>query len=338
MRGTALRTDGDLAGRTSRGAVVTLAGELGVKLLAMAVTVLVAIRLDANAYGIVLMAIAAQGLADVLTNPMLATVLVREPRLLSRRVDIAWTIAVARGALLTTAFWYLAPSITAWLGAVEVLTDYLRLLAFAFALTGLVNLHAVQLRRELRFLPAFLLESVSPLTTSAFALAALLFSPEPIWLIVAHLAGPLVGALSSLLLIAPRPRLVFAPAESIALLSGAAPLLLNGVLGYLLLAGDAIFVGYLAGATALGIYGIGQRWSQLPMKMVAQGLQSVLMPVYAVMRDDPARTRNLVTSALGTMMAVIGLLAGLMLAFAGDFFRLLGGGGGSGAEVGRAHV
>lgn len=333
------RTDGDLAGRTSRGAVVTLAGELGVKLLAMAVTVLVAVRLDATAYGIVLLAIAAQGLADVLTNPMLATVLVREPRLSDHRVNVAWTVAVVRGALMTTALWYLAPWLTAWFGTAEVLTDYLRVLAFAFVLTGLVNLHAVQLRRDLRFLPAFLLDSVSPLTSSTFALAALLLSAEPIWLIAAHLAGPLVGALSSLLLIARRPRFVFDPVESMVLLRGAAPLLLNCVLGYLLLAGDGILVGYLAGATALGIYGIGLRWSQLPIKIVAQCLLSVLMPVYAVIRDDEARTRNLVTSALSAMMAVIGLLAGLMLAFAGDFFLLLGGGEWSGAgAVARAFV
>lgn len=337
---TACRPDDDLAGRTSRGAALTLVGDLAVKLLALAVTVAVALRLDAPAYGLVLLAIAVHGLVDVLTNPALATALLREPHVSRRMVDVAWTVAVLRGALLTVAFWFLAPWLAAFRpGDQATLHDYYCLLACSFALTGVTNLHAVQLRLGLRFLPAFLLESVSPVTSSAVGLAALALSPEPVWLVVAQLVGPAVAAILSLLLVRPRPRFAFDGDACASLWRGCAPLLLNGVLGYLLLAGDAIVVDCMAGAAALGIYGMAQRWSQMPMKMFVQRMQSVLMPVYVLVRDDPARTRHVLASSLSALLAPVGLLSGLVLAFADDFFVLLGGHGWSEAgAVARAFV
>ncbi|MBL8750097.1 MAG: oligosaccharide flippase family protein [Planctomycetes bacterium] len=329
-----------MAGRTSRGAALTLVGDLAVKVLALAVTAVVATRLDAGTYGLVLLAIAVHGLVDVLTNPVLATVLLREPDLTGRLVDVAWTIAVLRGVVLTVLFWVFTPWLAAfWPDSAETLTAYFRLLAFSFALNGITNLHPVHLRLGLRFLPAFLLESVSPVVSSVFALAALSLSPEPVWLIAAQLAGPAASALVSLLLVSPRPRFVLDQQACARLWRGSAPLLQNGVLGYLLLAGDAIFVEYLAGAAALGVYGMAQRWSQMPMKMVVQRIQNVLMPVYVLLRDDHARARHVLASSLSTMLAAVGLLSGLVFVFADDFFVLLDGSAWSEAgAVARAFV
>jgi O-antigen/teichoic acid export membrane protein len=258
---------------------------------------------------------------------MLATVLLREPQLTRRTIDLAWTAAVVRGLCLTFVLWCLAPWLAAfWPSKQQVLTDYFRLSALAFGCNGLVNLHAVNLRRELRFVPAFLIENVAPITASAFALVLLALEPAPIWLVAALPVGAASASLLSLLLVRPRPRFDWDRAGWAQLWRSCAPLLGNGILGYLLLAGDVFVVEAMAGVVALGIYGMGQRWSQMPMKMVVQGLQNVLLPVYVRIRDDLARTRHVAVSTMSTMLAVVGFGAGLMLVFAPDFFALLGGG------------
>ena len=99
---------GDLSGRTSRGAAVTLFGNLLVKGLAVVALVVVARVLDANTYGPVILALAVFGFAEVLTSPVLQTTLLREPKLTDELIDVAWTISVVRGVLLTIAMYGLA--------------------------------------------------------------------------------------------------------------------------------------------------------------------------------------------------------------------------------------
>jgi O-antigen/teichoic acid export membrane protein len=315
-----------LSGRTARGAVATLGADALAKCLAILAIAVVASVLDAEAYGTVVLALAVFGFADVISNPALPTTLLREPDLRAETIDTAWTLALARGVLSTALFWLLAPALAAcWPEHGAVLQGYFELLALGFTLTGLQNLHVVALRRQLRFGRALLVESVSPVATSVTAIVSLALCREAWWLVVAQLVGPAAGAIASWLLIARRPRLRADRKEMRHLWAFAAPLMLNGAMGYVLVAGDHVFVEYLAGTAALGVYGMSYRWSHVGVKFLAHGLQSVLMPAYVRMRDDAERLRHAVLSALGVLTAACGVVAGLFLGFADEFFRFLGG-------------
>ena len=334
------RGDGDLSGRTARGAVATLgANALGKGLAILAIGVVASV-LDAEAYGTVVLALAVFGFADVLSNPALATTLLREPDLRAASIDVAFTLALARGVLLTAGFYLLAPALAAcWPEQSAVLQAYFELLSFEFVLTGLQNLHVVELRRQLRFGRALLVECVSPVACSVASIAALVLTHEAVWLVVAQLAGSAAGSFASWLLVARRPRLCFDGREMRRLWAFAAPLMLNGAMGYVLLAGDHVFVEYLAGTVALGVYGMSYRWSHVGVKFLAHGLQNVLMPAYVRMRGDADRLRHAVLSALGVLTAACGVVSGLFLGFADEFFRFLGGDRWTGAgAVARALV
>jgi PST family polysaccharide transporter/lipopolysaccharide exporter len=330
----------DLSGRTSRGAAATLATDLLVRGLAFVAIVAVARLLDPGPYGTVVLALTVFGFADVLSNPAMATALLREPELTDRKIDVAWTLAVVRGLLLTTAFWLLAPLLAScWPDQQTELQGYFRILAASFGCSGLLNLHYVRLRRQLRFPRALMVESVSPVTSGLFAIVALLLAPEPVWLVVAPVVGLAAGSLLSLVLVTPRPRFAVDREATRELWRFGVPMVFNGAMGYVLVAGDHVFVQYLAGTAALGVYGMSYRWTHMAVRLLAQGLQPVLMPVYVLMRDDHVRTRHAVLSSLSILTALCGVVSGLFLAFATEFFSCLGGDAWNGAgPVARALV
>ena len=101
--------------------------------------------------------------------------------------------------------------------------------------------------------------------------------------------------------------------------------MLNGMMVYVLLAGDDVFVECLAGTVALGIYSMSYRWSHVAVKFIVHGLQNVLTPAYVLMRDDLVRTRHAVVSSLSILTAVCGVVSGLFLAFSTEFFYFIGG-------------
>lgn len=324
----------DLGGRTSRGAALTLGGNLLVKGLSIVVIAVVAQVLDAESYGPVVLALALFGFADVLTNPVLQTTLLREPDLQDKTVDVAWTISVARGLLLTLAFYCLAPWIAGfWPEKQAVMEGYLQALSFTFALTGLQNLHIIRLRRQLLFFRAFVVENISPFCGALFVIVALLWNREPVWMVIGPLVGAAVGSLVSLIVVRPLPRLRLARQEVRRLWSFSRPLMLSAMMMVVLLSGDHLFVEFMAGTFALGIYGLSYRWSNVGVNFAVHGLQNVLTPAYVKMRGDLPRLRHAVISSLTVLTAVCGIISALFLAFADEFFAFIGGDRWAGAEV-----
>lgn len=317
---------GDLSGRTSRGAVLTLAGNLLVKGLSLLVLLLVARVLDAGAYGLAVLALGLFGFAEVMTNPALQTTLLREPHLDDRTVDVACTLNLVRGVAMTTALFALAPSIASWWPEQqEVMAGYLRVLSCTFLIQGLQNLHAIRLRRELRFAKAFLLDSAPTLVGPLFVIAALWSSGEAVWMVAGPPVGAAAGALVSISVARPLPRLRFDSAEATRLCRFSTPLLISAVMVFILLHGDDLFVEHTAGFAALGVYALSFRWSNAGILFVVHGLQGILTPAYLKLRDDPARLRHAVLNSLTVLCSVSLLIGAMLVAFADELFWLVGG-------------
>lgn len=316
----------DISGKTSRGALVTLLGNVLVKGLSIVLIAVIAATLDAEIYGLAILALAVFGFAEVITNPALQTTLLREPGLRDQTIDVAWTISLIRGVALTTALWIAAPFLaTFWPDQALVMEGYLRILALSFALAGCSNLHAIRLRRELRFGRAFMVESAGPFAGTVAVIIALPLTGEPFWIVSGPVLGGLVGTVVSLVCVRPFPRLRISIPEIKRLWRFSRPLMLSTIMIFVLLNGDDIFVESVAGFAALGIYAMSFRWSNTGVNLAVHGLQNVLTPAYVKLRHDSARLRHAVISSLSLLTAACVLISGLFLAFADEFFGFLGG-------------
>lgn len=319
-------TQQDLSGKTSRGALLTLVGNLLVKGLSIVVIALIAATLDAEIYGHAILALAVFGFAEVITNPALQTTLLREPNLRDETINVAWTISFLRGLALTTVLWFAAPFVaTFWPDQAIVMEGYLRILSLSFVVTGCANLHTIRLRRDLRFGRAFLVESAGPFFGTLSVIIALPLTGESVWIVSGPVLGSMVGTLVSMVCVRPFPKLRLSATEIRRLWQFSRPLMLSTVMIFVLLNGDDIFVESVAGFAALGIYAMSFRWSNCGVNFAVHGLQNVLTPAYVKMRHDPARLRHAVISALSVLSAACVLISGLFLAFADDFFAFLGG-------------
>lgn len=316
----------DLSGKTSRGAVMTLCGNLLVKGLSVVVMILILAIVAKEDFGYVLLALAVFGIAEVVTNPALQTTLLREPKLQDQTIDVAWTISLIRGVALTTALWLGAPILIAYWGKPPIIGDYLQILSLSFAINGCANLHSIRLRRDLRFGRAFLIENAGAFAGSMSVILALLLTGESFWIVAGPVFGALVGTLVSLICVRPLPRLRLSAVEVQRLWRFSRPLMLSTIMIFILLNGDDVFVESVAGFAALGIYGMSFRWANTGVNLVVQGLQSVLTPVYVKISHDAARLRHAVISSLSVLTAACMLVSGLFLAFAHEFFAFFANG------------
>ena len=323
---SAIETHEDLSGKTSRGAALTLLGNLLVKSLSVIVIVLITANLYAEIYGHAILALAVFGFAEVVTNPALQTTLLREPDLRDETIDVAWTLSLARGVILTTTLWFAAPSIALlWPDQAAVMEGYLRVLSLSFAVAGCANLHTIRLRRDLKFGRAFLVESAGPVIGTLSVIIALPLTGESLWIISGPVLGSIAGTLVSLIYVRPLPRMRLSGSEVRRLWRFSRPLMLSTIMIFVLLNGDDIFVESVAGFAALGLYEMSFRWSNTGVNLAVHGLQNVLTPAYVKMRGDPARLKHAVVSLLSVLSAVCVLISGLFLAFADEFFLFLGG-------------
>ena len=321
---SAIEVHEDLSGKTSRGAALTLLGNLLVKSLSVVVIVLITANLYAEIYGHAILALAVFGFAEVVTNPALQTTLLREPDLRDETIDVAWTLSLIRGVALTAALWVLAPSIASlWPEQALVMEGYLRVLSLSFAVAGCANLHTIRLRRDLKFGRAFLVESAGPVIGTLSVIIALPLTGESLWIVSGPVLGSIAGTLASLVCVRPLPRMRLSRSEVRRLWRFSRPLMLSTIMIFVLLNGDDIFVESVAGFAALGLYEMSFRWSNTGVNLAVHGLQNVLTPAYVRMRDDAARLKHAVISLLSVLSAVCVLISGLFLAFADEFFIFL---------------
>jgi O-antigen/teichoic acid export membrane protein len=315
----------ELARRTSRGAFVTLAGNLLLRALSLVSLVLVARLLDADAFGAASLALAVFALCDAATSPVLTTVLLGERDAPGRRIDAAWTVALGRGMALAIAFALAAPPLAGlWQAPAEV-EGYLRWLALAFALQGAFNLHAVRFRRELRFGRAFALDSVQPAATAISTVLGLCLTRDARWLVLGPPIGALFAAVTSFALVRPLPRPVLDRGEFAALWRSGRFLALNTLIVCTLFNLDDLLVAELGGLGALGIYVLAWRVVNVPLTGVLAGYNSVLLPAYLRVVDDPERLRHAAASALSILVATAALLAGGLAAWSRELFAVLSG-------------
>jgi O-antigen/teichoic acid export membrane protein len=94
----------------------------------------------------------------------------------------------------------------------------------------------------------------------------------------------------------------------------AAPLMLNGLMLFIVLQGDRVIVGNQLGVTALGYYSAVVLLIYYPSYIVANYMHAIFIPVIAARRDS-ARDRNDVSDDLGaqTMMLAVAMAVGFAI-------------------------
>jgi O-antigen/teichoic acid export membrane protein len=279
-------------------ALMLLSGNAAASVLLLARNLIVARLIPVEDYGIAATFAVTMALVEMSTQFGLQQQIIQSKDGENIRFQSALQgFQVMRGVLAGAILFLLAAPIAAFLRITDVAWAY-QVMAVLPILRAFQHFDIHRLNRALRYGP-MLLTGVIPAVVSL-----VIVWPLALWLgdyrvmLFALVVHEALGALTSHL-VAERPyKLVFDRAIMAGSLRFGWPLLLNGMLLFLVMQGDKLIVGRELGMVALGIFGMGITLTLTPTLILAKTTQNFFLP--------------LLTKAQGNIDALHRLTLGLM--------------------------
>lgn len=216
----------------------------------------------------------------------------------------------------------LAGPIAAFMGVPEVAWAY-RVLALVPLLNGLTHFDIHRLSRGMDFLP-MILSNVVPALASLLSIFLLV-----VWfgdyrvMLFAILVQAVTTVATSHLMARRAYRFRLDRGVMLRSLRFGWPLLVNGILLFLVFQGDKIIVGRELGMEDLAILSMGFTLTLAPTLLIASSVQNLLLPPLSAAQDDPVRFERLAMATIQIVVALsLAMLAAVTL-FGGPFVVLV---------------
>lgn len=304
-----------LATAAVRGGAITLAAQAGRILLSFSSVVILARMLTPYDFGVVAMAVAVVGVADLVRDFGLSTAAIQAP-VLSRTQgsNLFWiNSGIGCGCGIVV---FLSSNLIASFFDQPELVGVVQALAATFVLGGVATQFKVQINRQLRFGRLAVIEVGSPLLGLIAALIVSL-STRSYWVIVAQLLTTAVAALLlSVCCAGWWPGLPHRSGHMRKLLSMGLDLFGTQLVAYVAKNIDSIAIGRVWGPSQLGIYDRAYQVLVVPLNQLNAPLSRVAIPIFSRLSPAPVRffrairTAQLLSTYLtGTIFAVAAALA-----------------------------
>ena len=311
-----------LGASASRGAAVTLIGQVIRVVVQLAGIMILARLLSPADYGLIAMVTAIIGVGELVRDFGLSSAAV-QARTLTRgqKSNLFWiNTSIGFGLMLATigASWLLA----AFYGD-DRLQPITAALSVTFLLNGLSTQFRADLSRNLRFGRLVVVDT----TAQVIALAAgltLAFAGAGYWSLVAQqIAQTIAGILLLIFLTGWLPGWASRREPMRGLLGYGFNMFGTQVLNYASRNVDSIVIGARFGAADLGLYNRAFQLMMLPLQQLNAPATRVALPVLSRLQDDRARYAAFITFGQSSLLTVVGTVLALLGAQADSVIRIM---------------
>lgn len=291
----------------------------GVKLVFFTRTLVLAIILVPDDFGLFAIALASMELLQNLSNPGLYPALIQKSETDWSEFHAAWTVEVLRSLLITLVLIVFAPQI-AMLFDEPRAAGLIRLIALRPLLLGLSSPKLIEQQRNLNFKPAVLAVVSDSIvhTLIAILLAAKLG-------VVAMISGILGGAAAYLLasyMFAPvMPKFKWQPGALLQLFRFGKWLMLTGLIVVLTNFSIRVLITRMVGTAALGLYYMAIKLAFLPVEVVDEIINSVSFSMFARLQSSLQSIRDLFRSLWDSTAVVVLPILTLLIVLAPDLIN-----------------
>lgn len=259
-------------------------GRLGIT---SGLTLLLAVYLGPRAFGVMALALAFTGFAEMLQKQGLAPAIISRRDLTNEVADTAFWLVCAASVTVTVLAYLLAP-FYAGLNDLPELTQVVRVLALGVPITALVVVQEAILRRQMRFRALALRTWISAGAGGIAGVTGAVLG-WGVWALVAQQMVMNVVAVVVLWAVSTwRPRFDFEPraarmlwSYSLRSVGGSIGLFIGGRI-------DLLLAGPLFGALVVGLYRLANRLTALVVDVSARSMQAVSLPALAALQHDRA--------------------------------------------------
>ncbi|WP_433630423.1 lipopolysaccharide biosynthesis protein [Halomicrococcus sp. NG-SE-24] len=208
-------------------------------------------------------------------------------------LDTAWTLTALRGAILAGIGILAAPYIARdFFGAGKTATQVIQAMSLVPLITGVQNPGIVYFRKDLDYDKQFVY-LVGKAVVSVSVAVGLAFAWENVWaLVFGDVAGVLAATLLSYVLHEHRPWPAFDVPKVRELVGYGKWITASGIVVFLITEGDDVFVGWLLGSAALGLYQYAYKISNAPATEVTKVISKVIFPTYSKLQNDASNLRR----------------------------------------------
>ena len=302
---------GDLAGRSVRGAVVTMLGQAGNFVVQLAGTALLARLLVPEDFGVFGKTIALTGFITVIRDGGLALATIQRARITHDQISNLFWLNLLLGLLAAALIAALSPAMAWFYRDPRVLWIGLAL-AGASIISSLSVQHTALMQRQMRFGAIALIGTIGMLVGFASAIVGA-WRGAGVWaLAVQQYASGLTTALLVFATCRWRPGL---PRRG----TGVRPMIRIGAhqtgFGILNFANrnlDNVLIGRFVSDAALGFYTQAYRLLLLPIQQINSPISGVVVPALSRLQDQPERYARYYYRAIGAIvlagMPIIGFL------------------------------
>ncbi len=269
----------------------------------LVVSVLLARWLAPEAFGLVAVAMTTIVALDIVKELGTGAAIIQRRTIDERLLTSVFLLNACGGIVAAAAMVAGAPLIAALFGSSEAV-PVVRALAIVLVLGGFTHVHHALLRRTMRFASVAKVDLTGALVTGAVSIA-LAVGGLGVWSIVwGNVIGFAAGSSVAWLQSGWRPT----ARPSLQSLRAIANFSLNtaGSAAFTVLRQnlDKVLVGRWLGASALGIYTLGQRTVSFPVLSLTNVLMAVLFPAFSRLQDDNDALRRGYARALGAIAFV----------------------------------
>lgn len=293
-------------------------GNVASRIIKALIIIYAARVLGAENYGVFSYALSLAALFSILSDLGMSAILTREasrdPEKLEKNIGTSFVIKLSATAFSFSLVAFIAPFFSGMDGA----SILMPLAAFLIAFDSLRDFAFSITRAKERMELEAAISMTTGIAITLFGFAAIFISPTPFSLMLGYVMGSAIGFFLAYFLLRDFIKNIwknFDRTLAKKLIREAAPLALMGLLGALTINTDTIMIGWLRGATDVGLYAAAQR-PVLLIYLLATLLGTSVFPLISrIAQKDDDRVRYILekTITLSLLMAVPIFVGGAVL-------------------------
>ncbi len=256
-------------------------------------------------------AVLSLSLFEVLTETGVNQALIYSDKKVEELVNSAWTVAIARGAIISVLI-----ALSAWPVSMffsdNNLIKLILLLALVPLIKGFINPMTVEFVKELQFekeavfrLTLLIIDGLTAVISAVFLKSAMAFA-------IAMIIAGAAEVILSFIYFKVRPRLSFSRQYLAEIMNYGKWITLSGIGYWLSSELDDFVAGKAFGMKILGIYQAAYKISTLPVTEIAGSVNQVSFPVMSKLKDEKTKFWKIFAGSIG-VIGVIGVIGGLVL-------------------------
>jgi O-antigen/teichoic acid export membrane protein len=210
---------------------------------------------------------------------------------ISDYLNTAWMISAVRGIIISAILYAMAPYVAILFKNPHV-TPVLRVSVLTILFSGAMNIGFVYFQKDLKFNRIVYLDACTGIAKLTVSIPLAIYL-QSAWAIVwGNLAGAFVKMIISYVIHPFRPRIRFDIQKAKELFSYGKWILGSGILWFLVLEGDDLFVGKWLGLSMLGFYQLAYKVSNIPATEITAVITKITFPAFARLQDEPERLKH----------------------------------------------